>query len=191
MLKAKIIMSKPMLRVKIDNLSIKATDIENYKGEYTVTPSAEEQILVTKNKRMTENVTVKAIPPIRLQEKEVNPSKSAQYVKPDLGYDGLSQVTVKAISFEYVVPEGIKHITENGQYNVRAYENVNVNVQNGIVLPSLSNPAEKNKVFAGEEYIDQYGNKQTGEFTIDPELSRQEVAIDLIKTALRNRGADI
>lgn len=191
MLKAKIIMSKPMLRVKIDNLSIKATDIENYKGEYTVTPSEEEQILVTQNKRMTENVTVKAVPPIRLQEKEVDPSKSAQYVKPDLGYDGLSQVTVKEIPSEYIVPDGIKHITENGQYNVRAYENVDVNVQNGIVLPSLSNPAEKNEVFAGEEYIDQYGNKQTGEFTIETELVQQNVVIDLIKTALKNRGANI
>jgi hypothetical protein len=191
MLKAKILTSKPMFKVKIANLSIHATDIENYKGAYTVTPSSEDQILVTKNKRMIDNVTVEAVPPIKLQEKEVNPSKSAQYVKPDLGYDGLSQVTVKEIPSEYIVPYGIKHITENGQYNVRAYENVIVNVQNGIVLPSLSNPAEKNKVFAGEEYIDQYGNKQTGEFTIDQELSQQEVVIDLIKTALKNRGADI
>lgn len=191
MLKAKIIMSKPMLRVKIDNLSIKATDIENYKGEYTVTPSEEEQILVTKNKRMTDNVTVEAVPPIKLQEKSAIPETVSQEIVSDEGYDGLSKVTVVAISPEYVKPTGTKNITENGQHDVKEYARVDVNVQSGTVLPPLLNPANASQVFKGKEFIDQDGNKRAGEFTIDQELSQQEVVIDLIKTALKNRGANI
>ena len=33
-----------------------------YTGNYTVTPSAEEQILATRNLRMTDNITVNPIP---------------------------------------------------------------------------------------------------------------------------------
>ena len=191
MLKAKILTSKPMFNVKIDNLSIKATDIESYKGEYTVTPSLEEQILVTKNKRMTDNVTVEAVPPIKLQEKSAIPETVSQEIVSDEGYDGLSKVTVTAISPEYVKPTGTKNITENGQHDVKEYARVDVNVQSGTVLPTLSNPANASQVFEGKDFIDQDGNKRAGEFTIDQELSQQEVVIDLIKTALRNRGADI
>lgn len=37
-----------------------------------------------------------------LQSKTVNPSESAQTIKADYGYDGLSQVTVNAVSRTYV-----------------------------------------------------------------------------------------
>lgn len=37
-----------------------------------------------------------------LQSKTVNPSESAQTIKADNGYDGLSQVTVNAVSRTYV-----------------------------------------------------------------------------------------
>ena len=33
-----------------------------YEGDYEVTPSAEEQVLLTKHLRMTDNVTIKPIP---------------------------------------------------------------------------------------------------------------------------------
>lgn len=33
-----------------------------YTGDYTITPSAEEQILATRNLRMTDNITVNPIP---------------------------------------------------------------------------------------------------------------------------------
>ena len=33
-----------------------------YEGDYTITPSAEEQILVTRNLRMTDNITINPIP---------------------------------------------------------------------------------------------------------------------------------
>lgn len=37
-----------------------------------------------------------------LQSKTVSPSESAQTIKADYGYDGLSQVTVNAVSKTYV-----------------------------------------------------------------------------------------
>ena len=33
-----------------------------YTGDYTITPSAAEQVILTKNLRMTDNITVEAIP---------------------------------------------------------------------------------------------------------------------------------
>lgn len=63
-----------------------------------------------------------------LQEKSVTPTKAAQSVTPDTGYDGLSKVDVGAIPDQYIIPSGTKSITANGTHNVREVENVNVNV---------------------------------------------------------------
>ena len=127
-LTTKLLTKRPDLKAKFDNLSIQATDIENYKGAYIVTPSSESQMLVTKNKRMTDNVTVEAVPPIKLQKKAIVPSKEVQYVKPDQEYDGLAEVVVDVIPPAYIIPSGEKNITENGKHNVREFETVDVDV---------------------------------------------------------------
>ena len=63
-----------------------------------------------------------------MQEKEVNPTKEIQEVKPDIQYDGLSKVVVNAIPDEYIIPNGDINIIENGTYDVTNYASANVNV---------------------------------------------------------------
>ena len=65
-----------------------------------------------------------------LQSKTVTPDKSVQVITPDGGYDGLNAVTVNAIPNEYIIPEGILNITENGTHNVTAVAQVSVSVAN-------------------------------------------------------------
>ena len=72
-----------------------------------------------------------------LQEKSVTPTKAAQSVTPDTGYDGLSKVNVGAIPDEYIAPSGTVSITENGTHNVREAESVSVNVSAPVTEPVL------------------------------------------------------
>lgn len=65
-----------------------------------------------------------------LQIKTVTPTKSSQVVKPDSGYDGLSQVNVNAIPSDYIIPSGSKTITANGTFDVTNYASAVVNVHN-------------------------------------------------------------
>lgn len=70
----------------------------------------------------------KAIDSSALQSKTVTPTKSQQIVRPDGNYQGLSQVTVEAISDDYIQPEGTRNITQNGTFDVTEYASVAVNV---------------------------------------------------------------
>ena len=86
---------------------------------------------------------------VTLQEKTVTPTKSAQEIVADSGYDGLSKVTMEKIPDEYIIPGGFKTITENGNHKVRVYEvvDVNVPVPEGYVKPTGALPIIKNGTY--------------------------------------------
>ena len=73
-----------------------------------------------------------------LQEKIVTPLKMKQEVTADDGYDGLSKVTVEPIPSYYIVPSGVKEITENGDHDVTNVQTatVNVPIPDGYIKPS-------------------------------------------------------
>lgn len=73
------------------------------------------------------SVTVEVEP--NLQEKSQVPNANPIEVVPDEGYDGLSKVTVEAIPAEYIIPNGTKTITVNGEADIRAFATVDVNVE--------------------------------------------------------------
>lgn len=92
-----------------------------------------------------------------LQKMTVTPMEEEQIITPDEGYDGLSQVTVEAIPFEYVTPFGEKTITENGTHDVRLFETVNVSVEGS---------GGYQKVTGTSSYISETSNPGATAFTV-------------------------
>lgn len=63
-----------------------------------------------------------------LQGKTVTPTKEIQVVRPDGEFSGLSKVIVEPIPDEYVAPSGSLFVDANGDYEIRDYANITVNV---------------------------------------------------------------
>ena len=61
--KVKISINQKNMDIGINNqIAREVVDLDPYEGEYIVTPTNEEQILLTKNLRMLENVVINKIP---------------------------------------------------------------------------------------------------------------------------------
>lgn len=93
--------------------------------------------------------------------KTITPSESAQTAV-ESGVFTTGAVTVDPIPSSYVQPSGTLPITENGTHNVRNYEAVNVDVEQGVQLPELENPGSASDLAEGMELIDAEGNVVTG-----------------------------
>lgn len=93
--------------------------------------------------------------------KTITPSESAQTAV-ESGVFTTGAVTVDPIPSSYVQPSGTLPITENGTHNVRNYEAVNVEVEQGMQLPELDNPGTASDLAEGMELIDAEGKKVTG-----------------------------
>ena len=61
----------------------------------------------------------------------------------------------------------------------------------GVILPELDNPASNANVIQGYEYIDEDGNKKTGSFTVEPEISEQDTLLSELQTVLSGKAAAI
>jgi hypothetical protein len=59
----------------------------------------------------------------------------------------------------------------------------------GVTLPALDHPAGKEDVLRGKEYINGSGQKETGSFSLDDEMTEQDALILQISNALRNKAA--
>jgi hypothetical protein len=62
-------------------------------------------------------------------------------------------------------------------------------IQSGVELPELTEPAAEGEVFLGKETINSSGEKMTGTFTIDSEMTEQDTLIDQIAAALEGKSA--
>lgn len=145
----------------------------------------------TINPIVTENVSVKSIEEdqvisasegkyiktinvdkINLENKTIVPTKERQAAVASQGYDGLKSTIVEPIPDEYIIPEGTLNINENGSYNVKDKESVNVavpgevvNLQDKTVTPTK----EAQSVTADQGY--------TGLGTVDVEAIPNEYII--------------
>lgn len=63
-----------------------------------------------------------------LQDKTVTPTEELQVIRPDGEYRALAKVLVEAIPSEYVKPTGTLFVDANGEYEVRDYDKLMVDV---------------------------------------------------------------
>lgn len=107
-----------------------------------------------------------------LQTKSTTPTKSTQNIMADADYDGLEKVTVNPIPDQYIVPQGTKEITENGEATVTEFEKVNVNVP--VLDTSDANATSADIRLNKTGYVK--GSKVTGSV---PDVSLSSPSIDV------------
>lgn len=117
-----------------------------------------------------------------LQDKTVTPTKEIQVVRPDGEHTALSKVIVAPIPDEYIVPSGSLFVDANGDYEIRDYASITVNVPpvlhtkkitaNGIFTPNAGyqgfSSVTVNVPDAPATLQEKYAAPSTSDQTIEP-----------------------
>lgn len=112
---------------------------ETYTGPVTVTPTEAQQTLLTKDKMLTNNVTVNPVPSeyvIPTGTEEINIMENGTVSRNVTNKASVTVSTNVPIPPGYIVPTGNLEIMENGQYDVTAKASVTVNVP--VPVPTAS-----------------------------------------------------
>ena len=155
------------------------TERPAYEGPYTVTPGASVQTLDTENLRMTDNVTVQAIPGDyvgpnvqRQAATTITPTTSAQTAVAAGKYTE-GAVTVGPIPPEYIIPTGTLTITENGEgMDVSAYAEVDVAVPDNVFVVTIYWDDESEMWVPDKTYEEIYEADRSGvQLAVVPDLN--------------------
>lgn len=112
---------------------------DEYTGQTVVTPSEAEQTLPTKDKLLTDNVTVNPIPSeyiIPTGTEVISVTENGTVTADVADKETVTVNTNVPIPPGYIIPTGNLGITENGQYDVTAKASVTVNVP--VPVPTAS-----------------------------------------------------
>jgi len=112
-----------------------------------------------------------------LQSKTATPTEQAQTILPDSGFNGLESVEVARIPTEYIVPTGVKNISQNGTESVREYDSVNVSV-----VPTLQDktivPTKQTQTVNADSGFDGLGTVQVSPIPSEYIIPQGKVTIN-------------
>lgn len=94
----------------------------------------------------------------------------------------------------YIQPSGSLEITENGEYDITDKASVIVDVEEGIVLPALANPASAEQIVVGYDAINDEGAVVVGtnpyeKSATDEEVNTQADLIEQLASILEGKAA--
>lgn len=172
---------------------------EMYYGPYDVTPTEEDQTLLTASLMATDDITVRRIPEdyiIPAGTKELSITENNQYTDDVKSYENICINVDVPIPPEYVIPTGTKgvQITENGDTteNIAGYENVAINVNvpvpPGYIIPTGTKQVSITQNGTTTESVKDYEN---AEITVNVPIPPGYIVPEGVKTVNISKNGQI